>query len=117
MLYWGQLDPEMLYVIDLMQWPDGTRGVRFRTPEARPHEHAVLQSKVYSGARLQRFGRERFCSTDIQTADGRSFGLDPHDIWMTQEEAEYWRANHSQAALDSPQAPWVNHLPPQLPPS
>jgi len=116
MLYWGGLEDATFYVIDLIQLPDGSRGLRFRKPNEPVHENTVLQSKLYTGSRLKQFGSDRFLTDEIQTKDGRQFGLDPHDIWMTKEETEYWRANHSRAALENPDAPWVNHLPPRFAP-
>jgi hypothetical protein len=85
MLYWGRLEDATLYVIDLIQLPDGTRGIRFRKPDEPVHDNTVLQSRPYAESRLKQFGSDRFPSEEIQTTDDRQFGLDPHDIWMTKE--------------------------------
>ena len=115
MLTWGKLESETLYVMDLLQWEDGMRAVRFREPHDPPHLKAVLHSKPYAGQRLRQFMRERFYSPEILTDDGQPFGLDPHDVWVTQAEAEYLRAHRLTEAPSSPHAPWVNNLPPRFP--
>jgi hypothetical protein len=47
--------------------------------------------------------------TSIPLADGRFFWVDPHNIWMTLEEAEYY-AKHPNPENDTPDAPWVNGM-------
>lgn len=116
MLYWNNLQSDLLYVIDLVQLPTGIRMIRFRKAEESPHEHTALTTEPRRGRELTALGREQRLSLNVPTIDGRLFVLDPHDIWMTQEEAEYWIANCSQAALENPDAPWVNHLPPKFAP-
>ncbi len=89
---------------------------RFRKAEDSPHEHTGLTTEPRRGRELKPLGRGQRLSLNVPTTDGRLFVLDPHDIWMTKGEAEYWRANRSQAALENPEAPWVNHLPPRFAP-
>jgi hypothetical protein len=116
MLYWNNLRDDVQYVIDLVQLPTGIRMIRFRKANDLPHEHTALRTEPRPGRELKALGREQRLSLSVPTTDGRLFVLDPHDIWMTQEEAEYWRANRSQAALENPDAPWVNHIPPKFAP-
>ena len=117
MLYWNNLQSQTPYVMDLIQLPDGKRFIAFRKPDEPPHDSTALQTRTYTGAELKRFCQERKISPDVVTTDGRTFGLDPHDVWLTQEEVEYWRAHRSQAALADPNAPWVNGIAPKFMPA
>ena len=114
MLYWSNLQEDVLYVADLIQPSTGVRFIRFRLPEQAIHDNAVLSSKEYLGRAWKQFVIQRRVSPDIQTTDGRSFGVDAHDTWLTEEEAVYWNNNPSQAALEALDAPWVNKLPPRF---
>jgi hypothetical protein len=117
MLYWNNLQDDLFYVIDLVQWPGGFRGLRFRIAGDPAHEYTALETEPRLGRELKALGRERRLSWNVPTTDGRLFWLDPHDIWMTIEEAEYWEANHSPTALEDPEAPWVNKIPPRFAPA
>lgn len=114
---WRQrLEDGLVYIVDLLQMPDGRRYLQPRLASAQPDEHTVLSSKPYQGGELmawREYGRVAEC---VELQDGKLFVLDPHGIWMTMEEAEYWRTNRSQAALENPDAPWFNHRPPKFAP-
>lgn len=117
MLYLGRLEPNEMYVVDLIQEESGRRYVRVRPAGESKHEHTALESKVYSGRVLNDFASNRQISEDVTTIDGEPFGLDPHDSWMTLTEAKYWRENRSQQALEDENAPWVNGKPPLFAPA
>lgn len=114
---WKQrLADHSVYIIDFVQLPDGSRYLKPRLISELPGAQTVLSSKSYLGSELMKwreFGRVDEC---VELQDGTRFILDPHGIWMTKEEFEYWRTNRSQAALENPDAPWVNHLPPKFAP-
>lgn len=116
MLYWNNLQDDVFYVIDLVQLPTGIRMIRFRRVEDSAHDHTALTTEPRLGRELKSLGREGQLSFNVAITDGRLLVLDPHGIWMTQEEAEFWRTNCSQAALENPHAPWVNQLPPRFAP-
>jgi hypothetical protein len=116
MLYWNNLRNDVLYVIDLVQKPSGVRMIRFRTPDDPKHEHTALTTEPVMGHRLKIWGREQQLSLNVPITDGRLFVLDPHDIWMTKEEFEYWHTNRSEETTENPDAPWVNNLPPKFAP-
>ena len=116
MLYWNNLQGDRSYVIDLVQLPTGVRMVRYRDEAQPPHEYTALSTVPCVGSVLKALGRKQEISMNVCTSCGQLFVLDPHDIWMTQVESQYWTANRSQAALDASDAPWVNHLPPKFAP-
>lgn len=117
MIRWHSLQPDELYRLDLIQEPSGLRYVRIRRADDQLTEGTALTSKPYRGAVLRSFQTSHCISPEVVVEDGRSFGLDPHGVWMTQEEVEYWRLHRSQEALESPDAPWVNGIPPVFAPS
>lgn len=117
MIRWRSIQPEELYRLDLIQEPSGLRSIRIRRVDDQPAEGAALTSRPYRGSVLRSFHANPCISGDIVLEDGRSFGLDPHDVWMTQDEVEYWKSHRSQESLVSPDAPWVNGIPPIFPPS
>lgn len=116
MLYWHNLESDVLYAIDLVQEPAGFRMIHFRAADDAPHHNTVLTTEARLGSELRALGKQRRLSLGVPTTDGQLFTIDPHGIWMTKEEAEFWRHNHSQAGLEDPDAPWVNHLPPKFAP-
>ena len=114
---WNKLDPSGLYAIDLIQEPSGRRYISTRPADAPPHPLAVLRSKNYTGEALRRFGDSRYVSDDVTTLDGQPFGLDPHDIWLTEAEIRYMRSEKHFADRTVGEPPWVNGLPPIFPPA
>jgi hypothetical protein len=117
MLYWNNLQDNLVYVIDLIQLTTGVRMIRFRLLSDPPHDYTVIETAPKPGHELKALGRERRLSMNVPTADGRLFILDSHDIWLTKDEHDYWTSRPSQAALDDPNAPWVNHIPPRFAPA
>jgi hypothetical protein len=114
---WRQrLEDDQTYVLDLLQMPDGRRFLQPRLADATTCEYAVLSSKAYCGGELMSWREYGRVDQYVELKDGGHFVLDPHGIWLTMEEAKYWKASHSRAALEDPDAPWVNHLAPKFAP-
>jgi hypothetical protein len=67
MLYWHNLQDEVLYVIDLVQQPGGFRMIRFRKGEELPHENTVLTTERRPGSELKALGRQQRLSLGVPT--------------------------------------------------
>jgi hypothetical protein len=85
--------------------------LRFRDPDEQQDPEAVFSTPPLPGCELRRMALEHL---PIPLIGGGSFVMDENEIWMTDEEASFWRQNHSPAALHDPGAPWVNNLPPKF---
>jgi hypothetical protein len=117
MIQWRTLQPDELYRLDLIQAPSGLRYVRIRRADDKPTEGTALTTRPYKGSILTSFHANPCVSSEIVVEDGRSFGLNAHDVWMVEEEVEYWRSHRTHEGLASPDAPWVNGIPPIFAPS
>ncbi len=120
MLYWNNLNDEMDYVVDLVQFSTGERFLHFRLPKDSPHEHTAISTKAYAGAILKMFFSGRLFFSVVETTDGRLFGVDSHGLWLLKEEADYHnhRIRFSQEVepCRGTPPPWVNGIPPQFAP-
>ncbi|QDT44651.1 hypothetical protein Pan241w_47650 [Gimesia alba] len=93
MHHFGNLDPELIYILDLVQYSLGRRIIHIRLADEPSHENTVLQSNPYKGAILGEFGSSLQVSPDVKTSDGQQFGIDPHNIWFTLDEVLYMKKN------------------------
>ena len=111
------LDDDQYYVLDLCQTPSGMRWIEWRSPSESPAPSATLTTIALSGARLRSFLHSRQICGDVTTEDGDQFGLDPHNVWMLLDEVMHCRYIRENDLPWDTDGPWVNGIPPQLPPA
>lgn len=117
MRHWGNLNPELVYIVDLIQYSMGGRITHIRLPDEPSHENSVLQSNPYHGSVLKKFGKKPLVSEEVTTTDGQQFGLDAHGLWLTLDELKYLHRKHrSPDEVENIKPPWVNGIPPLFAP-
>jgi len=109
-LRWDELGDAHLYVIDLIQYPDGLRRIRLRRETDEPHRSAVLRTKPYTGANLAMWANDLTLTANVELLSGGSFVEEAHGGWMTDAEFGWWRGPRDTAPK------WFNDIPPKLPP-
>ena len=88
---WSQkLSENQMYVLDLVERPDGWRGLKPRKPDAPQDEGAVFETMPYRGGDLQTWQEYQKLETNVRLSDGSTFRLDAHGFWYTEEEFRQW---------------------------
>lgn len=112
-MLWSYALPERdLFVLDLIQLADGQRLIIPRKPDAPPHVDRVFSTKAYFGDDLMSWRAYLQLPKYVELEDGNKFLLEAHGAWLTLEEGEYL----FRGATSSASPPWVNGIPPSLPP-
>lgn len=108
------LDPHETYVVELCQDPSsGRRYTKYKVvPGGIPDQFAVLETSPASGSAFIEWGFYKY-SKHLKLSDGQAFGFDAHGVWLTSVEIDYMV---HEPAPESTEAPWVNGIPPRLPP-
>jgi hypothetical protein len=76
-----------------------------------------LESEPASGAQFVDRGWHSDWAKHLRLADGSQFGFDAHAVWMTEAEARHLRETETRGPQDEgKEPPWVNGIPPLLPP-
>ena len=110
------LKKDAIYVVELCQKPTGERYTKYREVTAGEHDPCcVLETESAPGSQFIEWGFYEYAK-HLRLQDGRDFVFEAHGIWMTQEEAEYLtrRLRGTAGAVEQP--PWINGIPPRLPP-
>jgi hypothetical protein len=117
MLRWDRLKPEELYQLDLTQSKSGQRHLILRHANDEGHPESVTQSIPYSGALLTQWMRQNILSEMVELEAGWKFVEEAHGGWVTEDEFEFMFMDADEKKLIPKEAqPWINDLPPRLPP-
>ncbi|MEM1228796.1 MAG: hypothetical protein AAGJ40_24185 [Planctomycetota bacterium] len=108
------LEPELSYVVELCQRPDGLRFTQYRDAETpRIDPDAVLETEPALGSRLIEWGFYQYAD-HLTLTDGRRFTFDAHGIWLLHTEAEHML--DETLPRDDDHSVWVNDIAPVIPP-
>jgi hypothetical protein len=110
-LQWIQLDNDKPYVLDLVQLANGARYLQPRLPDAPITPHTVFSTCVATGRELRELVTLRPSRVKLQ--NGEDFAVEAHGVWMTIPEAN---ALFDGKLPANGLEPWVNQMPPLLPP-
>jgi hypothetical protein len=104
------------YVVELGQRPDGSRYTSYRDVQAGEHDfHFVLETEPAPGWQFVEWGFYKYAE-HLRLTTGERFGFEAHGIWMTEGEAAYLRRRVLSESSKGESPPWVNGIPPRLPP-
>lgn len=107
---------EATYVVELCQKPTGERYTKYREAGSENHDpHCTLETEPALGSQFIEWGFYEYAK-HLRLADGREFGFEAHGIWMTREEVECKIRRVRGTLGKDEQPPWVNGIPPLLPP-
>jgi hypothetical protein len=110
------LRKDATYVVELCQKQTGERYTKYREIGSGEHDpHCVLETEPALGSQFIEWGFYEYAK-HLRLADGREFGFEAHGIWMTREEVEYKLRRVRGTLGKDEQPPWVNGIPPRLPP-
>lgn len=117
MLRWDRLKPDELYQLDLTQSETGQRHVILRHASDDKHPETVTQSLPYSGTHFTQWMRENIISEMVELEAGWKYVEEAHGGWVTEDEFEFIRMPPDEKSAIAEEAlPWINGLPPKLPP-
>lgn len=117
MLRWDRLSPEELYQLDLTQSKSGQRFVILRHANDAKHPETVTQSLPYSGTLLTQWMRQNIISEMVELEAGWKYVEEAHGGWITEDEFEFMFMSPEEKSANAEEAlPWINGMPPRLPP-
>jgi hypothetical protein len=105
------LDWDKQYVVELCQEPEGKRYTRYREADAVPGPFAVRETIPASGKQFVDWGFYTYAE-HLPLTDGTRFDFEAHGTWLTADEIAHWMKDGAHDAT-----PWLNGIPPLLPPA
>ena len=104
-----EVNEEKQYFVALIQSSDGERSYELCEAGVRPVSEDVVFTTEIVPYELLFWRRIQEISETIKLTNGKRFYVEAHNVWFTEEEV---------LALDddSDDVPWVNGIPPTLPP-
>ena len=106
------LNADAMYVVELCQQPTGGRYTKYREISHGEHDpNCVLETEAATGAQFINWGFYEYAK-HLKLSDGSNFGFEAHGIWMTEAEMKCILGRRRE---ETP-PPWVNGIPPMLPP-